>query len=125
VLTGATLSWQRARFTVKMLLRFFAAVEAAYPQHRRIFIALDNWPPHFHPDILLYLLTSRITLLRLPTYAPWTNPVEKVWLRLKQELLHLHQFEDDWQGLHTAVQVWLDQWQTPSDDLLHYCGLTP
>lgn len=124
-LNGATFSWQRTSFKVTTLLRFYRAVEAAYPDAQRIFIALDNWSPHFHPDILLALQSSRITLLRLPTYAPWTNPVEKVWLRLNQELLHLHPFTDDWQGLQTAVQQWLDTWQQPSPDLLHSVGLSP
>lgn len=124
-LNGATFSWQRASFKVATLLRFYRAVEAAYPDAERIFIVLDNWSPHFHPTILLALQSSRVTLLRLPTYAPWTNPVEKVWLRLNQELLHLHDFADDWAGLQAAVESWLVQWQPPSPDLLHSVGLSP
>lgn len=123
--TGAAFSWQRASFEVTTLLRFYQAVEAAYPDAERIFIALDNWSPHFHPDIVLALQSSRITLLRLPTYAPWTNPVEKFWLRLNQERLHLHDFQDDWTSLQASVQDWLDQWQAPSNDLLHFVGLSP
>lgn len=123
--TGAILSWQRASFKVATLLRYYQAVEAAYPQAQRIFIALDNWAVHFHPQILRALQSSRITLLRLPTYAPWTNPVEKVWLRLNQDVLHQHDFGDDWTGLQAAVQAWLEQWQTPSQDLLHFVGLSP
>lgn len=124
-LTGATFSWQRAQFDTATQLRFYRALQAAYPHLERMFIVLDNWPPHFHPDILLGLQGSTITLLRLPTYAPWTNPIEKLWLRLKQEVLHLHPFADDWQGLQAAVQAWLDSWQHPSEDLLRYCGLSP
>lgn len=124
-LTGRLIAWQRTRFNLTNLLRFYQAVEAAYPEADRIFLVQDNWPLHFHPTLLLALATRRITLLRLPTYAPWTNPVEKLWLRLRQEVLHLHPFEDDWSALFAAVQTWLDQWQGGSLDLLHYVGLYP
>jgi hypothetical protein len=124
-ISAATFSWQRAHFDAPTLLRFIQAVVAHYPQAQRIFIALDNWSPHFHPDLLLALQDSPVTLLRLPTYAPWTNPVEQFWRRLRQEVLHLHEFADDWLGLQAAVQRWLDQWGQPSDDLLHYVGLSP
>ena len=125
VLSGSTFSWQRRHFEVPTLLRFFRAVEATYPLAQRSFIALDNWSPHFHPTILLALQSSKITLLRLPTSSPWTNPVEKFWRRLRQELLLLHDFCDDWLGLQTAVPPWLDRWTLPSPDLLHYVGLSP
>jgi hypothetical protein len=121
--TGHVVAWQRARFDHGTLLRFFQAVEAAYPQATRIFVALDNWPPHFHPTLVMALQPSKIMLLRLPTYAPWTNPVEKFWRLLYQDLLHLHPFVDDWEALQAAVQTWLDQWTEGSSDLLCYVGL--
>lgn len=116
---------QLERFGVSQLKRYYQQLEAAYPQAERLYLVQDNWPVHRHPELLTYFVTSRITPLFLPTYAPWTNPVEKVWLRLKQELLHLHDFADDWTGLQAAVQDWLAQWQQPSPDLLRYVGLTP
>jgi len=33
-----------------------------------------------------------ITLVYLPTYAPWLNPIEKLWRKAYQEVLHLHRF---------------------------------
>jgi len=123
--TGRFITWQRSRFDRRNLLAFFRALQAAYPYAERIFLVLDNWPVHFHPDILLALANSNITLLRLPTYAPWTNPVEQVWRRLRQEVLHLHDFLEDWSALQTMVQRWLDQWRDGSLALLHYVGLLP
>lgn len=125
VQTGQLFAWQRAAFDVSTFLRFLQAVAATYSQAQRVFVVLDNWSVHFDPRISLALQDSRLMLLRLPTYAPWTNPVEKVWLRLKQELLHHHPFGDDWTGLQTAVQAWLDHWARPSPDLLHFVGLSP
>jgi hypothetical protein len=123
--TGQVLVWQRRRLPVRVLLAFLRWVEAAYADATRIFIIMDNWPPHFHPTLLLALQNSKLVLLRLPTYAPWTNPIEKLWLRLNQEVLHHHPFEDDWQALQQSVQAWFDQWASPSDDLLRYVGLSP
>lgn len=72
---------------VATLRHYFEAVAAAYPAAERIYSALDNWPVHFHP-VLRAALPPRLTLLPLPTYAPWTNPVEKVWRWLYAEVLH-------------------------------------
>lgn len=123
--TGAVFTQQLHRFGVAQLKRYYQRLEAAYPQAERIYLVQDNWPVHRHPDLLDFFAKSRIQPLFLPTYAPWTNPSEKVWLRLKQELLHLHPFEDDWLGLQNAVQAWLDRWLSGSSDLLHYVGLSP
>lgn len=123
VQTGQLLAWQRKSFDRQTLRRFFHFIQDAYPQARRIYIALDNWPVHFHPQVLQALAQTNIILLPLPTYAPWTNPVEKVWHLLKQQLLHLHDFVDNWDGLKNAVQTWLDDYAQPSPQLLKSVGL--
>jgi transposase len=123
--SGQFIALQRRHLDRAGLLLYYRQLEAAYPHAQRIFLVQDNWPVHFHPDILQALAASKIMLLRLPTYAPWTNPVEKVWRKLKQELLHLHVFEDNWLALQLAVQDWLDQFSSPSDILLRYVGLLP
>jgi len=123
--TGQVVAQQRGRFGVAQLKRYYQHLEEVYPNAERIYLVQDNWPVHRHPQLLDFFLRSRLQPLFLPTYAPWTNPTEKVWLRLKRELLHLHPFEDDWLALQHAVQAWLDQWGTPSPNLLHSLGLTP
>lgn len=122
--TGRVVAWQRHRFDRKTLVRFYAAVAAAYPAAEVIFVAQDNWPVHFHPDVLA-ALPPRLTLLPLPTYAPWTNPVEDLWRGLLADALHHHDFGDDWAGLQTAVDAWLDRWHDGSPDLLRFVGLCP
>lgn len=122
--SGRVFAWQRHRFDRKTLARFYAAVAAAYPDAEAIFLAQDNWPVHFHPDVLA-ALPPRIALLPLPTYAPWTNPVEDLWRLLNGEVLHHHAFADDWAGLQAAVAAWLARWQDDSPDLLRLVGLCP
>lgn len=59
----------------------------------------------------------------MPTYAPWRNPIEKVWRKLYAEVLHLHRWADQWEALQAAVQTWLDQGREPSTTLLCSCGV--
>ena len=123
VRSGRLVAWQRDRFDRHTLSRYFLAVAQAYPDAKRIWIALDNWPVHFHPEVLRTLATTPIRFLPLPTYAPWTNPVEKVWRKLNQEILHLHPFSDDWEQLKATIQAFLDRFAHGSDALLHEVGL--
>lgn len=124
VRTGQFHSQQRTHWTVAALTHFFQQVDAAYPAAERLYLALDNWPVHFLPSLRAPLTaTTKIRLVRLPTYAPWTNPVERVWRQLAQEVLHLHRHTDDWPGLCARVQAWLDAAQRPSEALLRYTGL--
>ena len=126
--TGRLVAWQRERFDWRTLRRFYQeAVLPAYPDARRIYLIQDNWPVHFHPDLLAALADTPIRPLRLPTDAPWTNPVEKVWRKLYADVLHLHRFVDAWDALTLTVQAWLNQWSDPGPglaaDLLRYVGL--
>jgi transposase len=112
---------------VQEIYRFFFFVNKHYPDAERIYIVLDNRDVHFHPDVLEHLTKScpRIELVRLPTYAPWLNPIEKLWLRLYQKVLDQHDFQNNWEGLKEAVKQWLAQYQNGSQDLLHMVGLHP
>ena len=68
---GAVIVRQRDRFNVKEMYRFFYFIEKQYPDADVIYIALDNWPVHFHGYVRDHLAArnSRIRLLPLPTYA--------------------------------------------------------
>ena len=125
VATGAVIARQRDHFTVKEMYRFFYFVEQQYPDAKLISIALDNWPVHFHPYVCEHLERrhSRIRLLPLPTYAPWTNPVEKVWLKLCKDVLDQHTFGSDWQGLKQAITTWCQRQREGSEALLRFVGL--
>jgi hypothetical protein len=123
--TGRLLSWQRAHFDRATLLAFYLSVEQCYPHAEQIFVIHDNWPVHGHPDLLAGVRGSKLTLVGLPTYAPWLNPVEKVWRKLYQEVLHLHPWVNAWERLQAAVQAWLEQWAEGSTALLRYVGLCP
>jgi transposase len=123
--TGECFTWQRSAFTKATLKRFYKALAARYPDADVIYVIQDNWPVHFLPDIVEAAAKVGVELVRLPTYAPWTNPVEKIWLNLKRELLHHHPFPDNWPGLKHAVNDWLSRLDQPSPELLRSVGLLP
>jgi hypothetical protein len=122
------LIWRmRSRYPVKDMYRFFFFVAQHYPEAERIFIVLDNWSVHFHPYVLEHLQKQcpNVELVPLPTYAPWANPMEKVWHKLYGDVLDQHPFVDHWQQLKQAVQHWLEQYAHGSQELLHFVGLLP
>lgn len=149
-MSGQVVYRQRSHINLSALIGFWYEVRAAYPTAETIFITLDNWPVHFHPDVLAPLQRQQhpepfhrlrhwpttpsakakhdelpIQLLCLPTYASWCNPIEKLWRWLRQDVLHLHRLSHDWQALKQAVTDFLDRFRSGSQPLLRYVGLLP
>jgi hypothetical protein len=147
--TGQVHYLQRSVIGVDALVQLYAQICQRYGPGRTLYLAQDDWPVHFHPDVLAALqpqatpfplrvpahwpteprpqarrLNLPIQILPLPTYAPWTNPAEKLWRWLKQEELHLHRYADRWDELKQVVAAFLDRFGTGSGDLLRYVGLT-
>lgn len=123
--SGQLTWWQREAFDRHTFVRYLQAVQQAYPQAERLFLVLDNWPVHLTAEVQALQQSSPLTLLYLPTYAPWLNPIEKVWRKLKQEVLHLHRYSSRWKDLQQRVEDWLTPYAQPSPDLLRYVGLYP
>lgn len=152
VLSGQVV-FRCGRVTTSALVAFFRQLRAAYPDAERIYVILDNWPMHFHPDVLVALEpqqtifplprppswptqpTSRavrswgslqlpIQLVPLPTYASWTNPIEKLWRKLRQDVTHLHPWSADLDVLRAHIDHFLHGFANGSPDLLRYVGLT-
>ncbi len=152
VYDGRVIYLRSSKITVDRLVAFYQQVCAAYPDAERIDVVMDNWPIHFHPDVLAALepqqspwprylpshwskepsqramkrwseLNLPIQAIPLPTYASWLNPIEKLWRKTKQDVLHLHRFADRLEELREEVDRFLDQFADGSHDLLRYVGL--
>ena len=149
-LTGQTIYRQQNKITVPCLVNFWYDVRKSYPEAETIYIAVDNWPVHFHPDVLAPLQAQNfpwppklppnwpikpsagakhddlpIQLICLPTYASWLNPIEKLWRWLRHDVLHLHRLSNDWSGLRQCVVDFMDRFKFDSPSLLRYTGLLP
>jgi transposase len=108
---------------VEALCELLEKVRQAYSQEQALVLIWDNWPVHYHEKVLTRACELNIHLLWLPTYAPWTNPIEKLWRWLKQEHLHNHQLAEQFSVLKDRVRAFLDNFLLGSVDLLRYCGL--
>jgi hypothetical protein len=155
VMTGKVVFEQQKHITVPCLTRFWQALRKAYPKATTIYVVLDNWPVHYHVDVLASLERQStpfalkgmshwpkeptkkrkqskqpkqplpIQLLPLPTYSPWLNPIEKLWLRLTEDVLRMHRHSDNWNALRSRVVRYLEQFADGSEALLRSTGLAP
>lgn len=149
---GRVVAWQGSKVGISQLVSFYRQLRTAYPEAERLYLIMDNWPIHYHPDVLVALEpqeaswprrlsaswptspTARaqakwgswnlpIQLVSLPTYASWENPIEKLWRWAKQEILHLHPFADRLDELRGAMSGFLARFAEGSQALLRYVGL--
>lgn len=108
----------------QQLSALYRRLDGVYAEARHIYIIQDNWSVHRHPEVLEVLAgLPRLEVVWLPTYAPWLNPIEKLWRWLRQDVLKLHRWAADPLTLRQYVRAFLDQFATDSHELLHYVGL--
>lgn len=110
--------------TVEVLCDFLSSLRTKYSDYEKIYLVLDNWHNvHDHPQTLVQMEQLGITYLFLPTYCPESNPIEKLWQGLTRNVLKLHLFSDKFPALKVHVENWLNQYLTPSRELLRMVGL--
>ncbi len=103
---------------------FYGQLVDVYPQARRLYVIQDNWSIHTHDDVLTALGEwPQVEPVWLPTYAPWLNPIEKLWRWLRQDVLKMHRWADDWATLLGRVRSFLGQFAHGSQRLRGYVGL--
>jgi transposase len=106
------------------VIDFYEKLDTTYVNMERLLVVQDNWSIHTHEDVLGALKRwPRIEPVWLPTYAPWLNPIEKLWRWLRQDVLKLHRLAGDWPSLRGRVNQFLGQFAAGSQDLLRYVGL--
>ena len=149
---GGILTFQAPKISVSDHASFYKKVRDTYPQAEKIWVIQDNNPVHFHPNLLVALEKQEsrfpmtlapnwpekpkewaikrfhhwnlpIQIVQIPTYAPWCNPIEKVWKYFRQHFLHMHGFSDDLELLRAKTQQFFDRLLQGSAELLRYVGL--
>jgi hypothetical protein len=95
-----------------------------YSTARRIYVVQDNWSIHTHEEVCAARASfPQIAVVWLPTYAPWLNPIEKLWRWLREDVLKVHRLAGQWDALRARVNAFLDQFAHGSQALLRYVGL--
>jgi transposase len=122
--TGEVTYVSRDVVGVDALCALRTRLRARYPDQILV-LAWDNWPVHRLPRVLATAAQLRIHLRWLPTYAPWTNPIEKLWRWMRQTCVHHHQKAGRWSEFKAEVRAFLDQFADGATDLLRYVGLLP
>ena len=108
----------------RQLIEMYQQIDKTYAHAKTIYVVQDNWSIHTHPDVLIALeMHPRIEPIWLPTYAPWLNPIEKLWRWLKETVLKMHRSAADWPELQGRVNGFLRQFARGSQKLLRYVGL--
>lgn len=106
------------------VIEMYRLIAHRYRDFDHIFVAQDNWSIHKHPDVVEALQSlPQIEPVWLPTYAPWLNPIEKLWRWLRQDVLKMHRLAAHWAVLRQKVNAFLDQFAAGSQALLRYVGL--
>jgi transposase len=124
--TGQVVFRMAKKTDVAFICRFLRDLRQSHPDAQVLNVVLDNWyRVHDHPHVQRTAADVKITLVYLPTYAPWLNPIEKLWRKAYQEILHLHRDSDRWPELKQRIRTFLAGFDGPSPELLRYVGLLP
>jgi transposase len=109
----------------QQVIQFYGLLDRAYPKKvELIYVIQDNWNIHTHPDVLTAVAAyPRLKPVWLPTYAPWLNPIEKLWRWLRHDILKMHRWVEDWPQVKQRVRDFLEQFAHASLTLLRYVGL--
>jgi len=83
---------------------FLRGLVAAYPG-RQVRVICDSAPGHrSHATNEFVRKHPRLELVFQPTYAPWTNPVERVWQQMRRSVTHCHDLPDLAAVVDTALR---------------------
>ena len=84
---------------------------------REVHVICDSAPGHRAKAMTKFLqMQPRLHLQYQPTYAPWTNPVERVWQEMRRSVTHCHDLADLATLLDTAL-AWCQRFGSAADSV--------
>ena len=124
---AGSLDWRTGRLTLTegrprqgrnadLFLAHLDDLRRTYRRYTVIHVICDNAKPHSAKKVREYLVKheGRVVVHFLPTYAPQTNPIERVWWHLHEEVTRNHRCRDiddlldmvfDWLGVRSPFEV--------------------
>lgn len=93
---------------------------------KRIYLAWDNATTHSKAavDEVVERAKGRLTLLYLPTYSPWLNPIEMLWRHWRREVTHCELFPSI-DHLVEATYDFFERCNTSLNKVLSVIGANP
>ena len=80
--TGEAHFWEMPALNADCFSVYLRELSRAYPDTLNV-IALDNAPAHIARAVVV---PANVVLLPLPSYSPELNPVERLWLHVRQQI---------------------------------------
>jgi hypothetical protein len=123
-LTGQVDDLDHSRVGREPVSALYRQLDQADAGVRRVYVVQDNGSIHHHAEVeITWRQLPRLEPVWLPTYAPWLNPIEKLWHWLRREVLQGHRWAADGPQLRQQVKAFLDQFAHGSSALLRDVGL--
>ena len=80
--TGESHFWEMPALDAECVSVYLAKLAEAYPDSLNV-VAWDNAPGHVARAVVV---PANVVLLPLPSYSPELNPVERLWLHVRQQV---------------------------------------
>lgn len=88
-----------------LFINLLETLRRTYRRAKTITLVLDNYVIHKSRKVERWLeKNTKFRLLFLPTYSPWLNPIERLWLSLHETITRNHQCRYMWQLLERVNQ---------------------
>jgi transposase len=101
--TGADVALVLPEATTTTMNLFLAAFGRSLPDDVHAVLVLDRAGWH---GARALAVPANVTLVHLPSYSPELNPVERVWLYLRERFLSLRVFADDRAIVDACCLAW-------------------
>jgi len=101
--TGADVALVLPEATTAAMNLFLAELAAGLPGDVHAALVLDGAGRH---GARALAVPPNVTLVRLPPYSPELNPVERVWLHLRERFLSLRVFADHRAMVDACCAAW-------------------
>ena len=83
-----------------LFINLLEVLQRTYRRAKTITLVVDNYIIHKSRKVERWLeKNTKFRLLFLPTYSPWLNPIELLWLSLHETITRNHQCRYMWQLL--------------------------
>ena len=88
-----------------LFINLLETLRRTYRRAKSITLVADNYIIHKSRKVERWLeKNKKFRLLFLPTYSPWLNPIERLWLSLHETITRNHQCQYMWQLLERVNQ---------------------